>query len=381
MEDDKRFIRSDDKEPNSEEKKKIPFEFNDIKLPFQKPAQPEEEPKAKPENVIKEPKTEPEKQVEQPKTEPERKIEPPKIEPAAIQEGLKISPRPFAYNGPPPPSPSKPIAKMPNIFIIYILSAFLCISFLVNLFLAFNISSLRKRIESDAKVVENIVTGKKTTQEEKESYKEEAEGLKRELSIVKTREDNLKKQADSIKDEFTRSKQAYTELEDSIGEYAEEVKQLATRRIKYFDAYKAEKENVAKLNLVIQELQSETEIIRSQIGSMSDKYKDKEAKHIYTLGVLYTKAGMFDDALKNFEEYLDLKGEDADTHFNIGYIYEYAKKDRDKAISHYKKYLRLNPDAEDLYEVRMKISSLERAGEQKSGISKPFKVNLDKIKF
>ncbi len=57
------------------------------------------------------------------------------------------------------------------------------------------------------------------------------------------------------------------------------------------------------------------------------------------------------------------------------------KKDRDKAISHYKKYLRLNPDAEDLYEVRMKISSLERAGEQKSGISKPFKVNLDKIKF
>ncbi|MCK5451303.1 MAG: tetratricopeptide repeat protein, partial [Candidatus Omnitrophica bacterium] len=59
--------------------------------------------------------------------------------------------------------------------------------------------------------------------------------------------------------------------------------------------------------------------------------------------------------------FLDLKGPNADIHYNLALIYDQVKKDAPKAIKHYKEYLRLNPDALDIYEIKMRIESLQRS--------------------
>lgn len=392
MEDDKRFMRDDNnksKEEKEEEKKKIPIELPDIEPPLKKTPQPEEKPKeeSKPPQAPEQP-PESEKTEQPPKPE---KLETKKKSPLqrlTLEELKKI--KGLKDIGSKIPKIDKEqfskffesIPHMPPIFIIYILSALLSISFLLNIFFSINIAGLKKRLESNTKVVEDVISSKQTVENEKTALREEIERLKRDAVITKNKSEGLNRQNEILKEELNRSKAAYSKLESELGGYAEEVKELATRRIKYYDAYKSEKENSSKLNLIIKELQNEIDTLKDQMGSISGKYKDREAAHIYDMAFLYIKASMFDDALKSFERYMELAGEDADMHFNMGYIYEHAKADRRSAIAHYKKYLALKPNAEDIYEIKMKIASLERAGKKRYNEQfKAFKINLDKLKY
>ena len=91
---------------------------------------------------------------------------------------------------------------------------------------------------------------------------------------------------------------------------------------------------------------------------------------------------MYRDAVENFQKFLELSGDDANTYYNIAYIYEHGIKERKEAIKYYRKYLELEPESDDLYEVRLRISSLEREGTKEApAVMKAFKIDLDKLKY
>ncbi|MEI6631307.1 MAG: tetratricopeptide repeat protein, partial [bacterium] len=61
----------------------------------------------------------------------------------------------------------------------------------------------------------------------------------------------------------------------------------------------------------------------------------------YNLGVFYTKNKEYSRAAAELEKAIELTPDDAYAHFNLGYIYAEYMINRNKAIEHFKHYLRL----------------------------------------
>ena len=399
MEDDKRFIKSGD-EDNRPDKKKIPLDLGGIELPFQKKAEPPKEEKT-PERAAPEIKPEPEAKPEMPPAPPREApkadepgpgagtsaIERMRLEIAKMAEKITefLSSGRFSET-----LISKKDAlvrffasgkKTPFMLIGYILSAFLCVSLLMNAFLVINISLLKKRVQSDARVVESVVSGKQSLEGEKESLRAEIKKLERDLIMEKSASENMNAQNQSLKDELTRTKGTIVDMQEKLAKYTKDMRDLATKRVKTYDDYLEEKENTKKLEEIIGKLQQEIESLKGELGSIDARYQKRMAAHIYDMAFLYAKANMFNDAIDSFEKYMEILGEDANIHYNLAFIYENAKADRKQAIAHYKKYLSMKPEAEDLFEVKSKIASLERTSKGASGRAPMFKINLDNLKY
>ncbi len=79
----------------------------------------------------------------------------------------------------------------------------------------------------------------------------------------------------------------------------------------------------------------------------------------YNMGVVFANRGQFKEAEREYLRALRLDPADADTHYNLGVLYEQSLKEYRKAASHYRRYLKLRPDAEDANEVRIWITLCE----------------------
>jgi len=74
--------------------------------------------------------------------------------------------------------------------------------------------------------------------------------------------------------------------------------------------------------------------------------KDTADMH-YNLGVSFIKSQEYDRAIKEFNQVIELKPEDAEAHYNLGYIYAEHLVDRSTAIKYFKDYLAYAKDAQD----------------------------------
>ncbi len=79
----------------------------------------------------------------------------------------------------------------------------------------------------------------------------------------------------------------------------------------------------------------------------------------YNMGVVFANRGQFKEAEREYLRALRLDPADADTHYNLGVLYDQSLRKYRKAISHYRRYLKLRPAAEDANEVRIWITMCE----------------------
>jgi len=79
----------------------------------------------------------------------------------------------------------------------------------------------------------------------------------------------------------------------------------------------------------------------------------------YNMGVVFANRGQFREAEREYLRALRLDPADADTHYNLGVLYDQNLKKYRKAISHYRRYLKLRPEADDANEVRIWITMCE----------------------
>jgi len=90
----------------------------------------------------------------------------------------------------------------------------------------------------------------------------------------------------------------------------------------------------------------------------------ENADAFYGLGMAYLKQKDYRKAFENFEEALFIEPDYPDAHYAMGVIYPLIFKDKkDKAVEHFKKYLKLRPGASDREKVEEWIDRLEGAGE------------------
>ena len=273
-------------------------------------------------------------------------------------------------------------AKMRRLLTVYALSVLLCLSFLFNIFFVQHISGLKSRMDFSMKTVEEAVVGKERFSEDLASLSDENTRLKKEIASLKSVSKSLEQQSDSLKTDLAKSEEDYARLEEAVQTYGIEVRDLAMRRIEYYDAYKTEKKRAESLTATIKDLQNAIIVFEDVMASLAGRHKEEIVGYVQDVAFLYVNAGMYDKAIDAFDKLVSLGAADADTYYNLAVIYEETKRDRDEAIRNYRKYLELNPNAEDFYEVKIRISSLERVGKNaKVETLSNFKIDLDKLKF
>jgi len=270
----------------------------------------------------------------------------------------------------------------PALPVIFILVALLSLSLFSIALHRANTSNLQNRLVSNAEAVKDLAGSKEDLIKENIDLQDEVDRLRKELLTKSSQVEIHKRDADYYKKEIERQKEKYAELEKSLKDYADEIRALAVTRIGYYDAYKKQKNTTQKLTGTIENMQKQLVSLKSTMENINKETEQKESKRIYEQAFEYIDRGMFDKAVEAFEKYMDINGEDANIYYNLAYINEKVIKNRRKALEYYNKYLELKPEAEDLYEVKMKIASLKRVGtkEKKKSFAN-FKINLDSLKY
>jgi tetratricopeptide (TPR) repeat protein len=97
-------------------------------------------------------------------------------------------------------------------------------------------------------------------------------------------------------------------------------------------------------------------------GDREDAGEGKGVLDHYGRGVRFQREGKFEDALASFEKALQLDPDFAEAHLDIGVLYDDTFKDADKAVFHYREFLRLEPGSE---KADMVARWIERAHEDK----------------
>ena len=95
---------------------------------------------------------------------------------------------------------------------------------------------------------------------------------------------------------------------------------------------------------------------RSDLKQVSSQ--EKRDMH-YNMAAVYTREGKFEDAEREYLRALRIDPADADTHYNLGILYDEHLDQVRKASMHYQRYLRLRPHADDVDRVKEWLLGLD----------------------
>jgi len=125
----------------------------------------------------------------------------------------------------------------------------------------------------------------------------------------------------------------------------------------------------SKLNAAIKKLKEDNSRLKHDLSNALNevsssnvnlgRLKKEVAFTHYNLGVMFYQAGNYNQSLVEYQKVLEALPNDAPAHYGLALIYDKHKKNRGKAIYHYKKYLEIEPDAKDAPEVKGRITETE----------------------
>jgi tetratricopeptide (TPR) repeat protein len=95
-----------------------------------------------------------------------------------------------------------------------------------------------------------------------------------------------------------------------------------------------------------------------KVRSLEENMARQKALYSYNLGVAYTKAKLYDEAIQSYIESLQVNMKNPEAHYNLALLYENISHDPAKAAFYYKRYLEYDPDAEDKEDVEALIKKL-----------------------
>lgn len=97
----------------------------------------------------------------------------------------------------------------------------------------------------------------------------------------------------------------------------------------------------------------------AKASRISQKMMRENADMHYNLATIFLKNKQYKEAIGEYEQVLELRPSDPETHYNLGVLYDDYVRDREKALYHYQRYLSVNPKAPDAKKVETYILSLE----------------------
>jgi len=207
-------------------------------------------------------------------------------------------------------------------------------------------NGLQTKVKQLQELLNKMQDNLKRVEEENAAAKKEKEKLQADaVSYISTNS--------ALEDEKNRLKEAVKKSQDNITS-----KEAELQRMK--EKIKEAEEKIARKDSEISEKEeSELKNLKNKNKELEDTLIKERALYHYNLAVAFTRAGLFDDALDEYEESLKFDPNNADAQYNMGVLYGQMDNAHDKAVICYQKYLDLSPDAEDRDEIIAVINKLQ----------------------
>ncbi len=126
---------------------------------------------------------------------------------------------------------------------------------------------------------------------------------------------------------------------------------------------------VAKLETEHQAEQAKTEKLTRDMAAMLELVTRFRADLVvlhHALGVSYNKLGINEKALQEFQAALEINPDHAESHFDLGRVYIEYLDDSASAAPHFRKYVRLRPEAREAEPIKGWLIKVEKEHEMKS---------------
>jgi len=151
------------------------------------------------------------------------------------------------------------------------------------------------------------------------------EALEKEISALKKESESLKNESESLKKEAAAFKEKLAKMQRPV------------------------------VNDISDSVKKENESLSSQLRGLKAEAGKKEAALYRELGATYVKLRMHDDALSAYLKSASLNPKDPLVNYQLGLLYRHEKADKKKAVMYLKRYLALEPQAENRKEVEYLI--------------------------
>lgn len=115
---------------------------------------------------------------------------------------------------------------------------------------------------------------------------------------------------------------------------------------------------VAKTEELNKDLNRTLSELSGQNQERSKLRSDTATMH-YNLAVILTEQQNFPAAIVEYQKVLEIRPNDADAHYNLGVIYDDYLQDNERALEHYRQYVKTAPDAPEAQKVRQWIKDKE----------------------
>ncbi len=209
--------------------------------------------------------------------------------------------------------------------------------------------------EARAKIASDVEEQGKTLREgerELRTAKSEADRLGTDLTAAADREGEHRVLIEKLMVQMPELEQEVVQLQDSLAEK----ETLLVERTRVLESLKVEME---KREHRLQKAQRMTQILedaREDVVHSSDR--EKRDMH-YNMAMVYAREKRHADAEGEYLKALQLDPTDADSHYNLAILYDDELESPEKAVVHYKRYLKLSPHGPDADAVRSWLMKLE----------------------
>lgn len=210
-------------------------------------------------------------------------------------------------------------------------------------------NTLNSQLKLSKNLLQRIQGEMEQLKEEKDKVTKEKEKLQADTVSYLAVNTRLEEEKNKSQKNFEESKRIIKAKEDEL--------KVIKKKINDFEKQIEEK----KAELSRQgELAKEKQELKRKIILLDNTLKKERALYHYNLGVAYSQAKFYDEAVGEYEESLKYNPSNPDAYYNLGLLYENIKKDTQSALEYYQKYLELKPDAKDKGEVTGWIKKLKR---------------------
>ena len=283
-----------------------------------------------------------------------------------------------------PPSPSKPARKIP-VARLAALAALVALAVL-----GFEDMRLRSNLASTMRITQSLRDELEGLRGQNESFKQrelseqthleslsaELNTLKQDKSMASNRQDELKKLVANAEKTLETQNRKIAQLESNLREAEQKMSRQKKASANLEQQTRSAKANPGMTPEYVKIVESEwlsavtkTEDLRRDLdrtlGELSgtnkerSKLRNETATMHYNLAVILTDQQNFPAAMLEYQKVLEIRPNDADAHYNLAVLYDDALQNSEKALEHYRQYVKASPDSPEARKVRQWIKDKE----------------------
>ncbi len=257
-------------------------------------------------------------------------------------------------------------------------------------FLVYEVIHLQTNLRSTTRVTQNLRNELEGLRQEKTTFQQKAQSgevqvqelstelstLKEDKTIAVQKHEELKHQVESAENMLENQNKKILDLEKRLKDADEKIRrhkkasdnlEKQTRSARSNPAMTAEYVKLVESQWLTaetktQELKSDLDKSLAELSSYNmdrQKMRSETATMHYNLAVILTNQQNYEAAIREYLKVLELRPDDAESHYNLGIIYDDYSKNHEKAIEHYRQFVRVSPDSPETNKVKMWLKEKE----------------------